>query len=155
MAKISKTHHVTKDGIVKRNPPKTKNPIKAKLQKLRVETNNSLKKYVIDDILEYDGDDMKSYMEDVMNHGCQSGVCSGLIYYSDTTKFYDKYQEEIEDLLQENKDSIYGSDMSRPEFIATLNGSAEDLTQEKNLLAWFAYEETIKNIYEQDLGLEW
>lgn len=42
----------------------------------------------------------------------------------------------------------------RTEFIASLNGIAEDITTEKNLLSWFAFEETTRDIYENDFDLE-
>jgi len=35
----------------------------------------------------------------VADHGCEGGV-SGFIYYSETSKFFDEYQEEIEEELE-------------------------------------------------------
>ena len=34
-------------------------------------------------------------MQEIVNHGCVSGVCSQHIYYADTITFFDKYEEEI------------------------------------------------------------
>ena len=34
-------------------------------------------------------------MQEIVNHGCQSGVCSQHIYYADTISFFDKYEAEI------------------------------------------------------------
>ena len=34
-------------------------------------------------------------MQEIVNHGCQSGVCFKHIYYADTISFFDKYEEEI------------------------------------------------------------
>jgi len=42
-------------------------------------------------------------IKDVADHGCEGGV-SGFIYYSETSKFFNEYEEEIEELL----DEIYG-----------------------------------------------
>ena len=39
----------------------------------------------------YDYDQCKEIVE----HGCQSGVCSQHIYYGDTGKFFDRYENEV------------------------------------------------------------
>ncbi len=33
--------------------------------------------------------------KEIVDHGCQSGVCSQHIYYGDTIKFFDTYEDEI------------------------------------------------------------
>ena len=38
-------------------------------------------------------------MQEIANHGCESGVCSQHIYYGDTIAFFDKYEGEILDLI--------------------------------------------------------
>ena len=115
---------------------------------------SKLKDKVIDEALEHeDDDDIKSWFEDLLNHGCISGMVGKLVYYDDTIKFYDDYENEIEDLVDKMKDEF--GYKSRPEFIASLNGSAESITQEKNLLSWFAFEETARDIWTNDLGQEW
>ncbi len=38
-------------------------------------------------------------LHEIVNHGCQSGVCSEHIYYVDTIAFFDKYEAEILDLI--------------------------------------------------------
>ena len=38
-------------------------------------------------------------MQEIANHGCESGVCSQHIYYVDTIAFFDKYEGEILDLI--------------------------------------------------------
>ena len=39
-------------------------------------------------------------IKDVANYGCAGGV-SGFIYYSETEKFYDEYEDEISDYLND------------------------------------------------------
>ena len=39
----------------------------------------------------YDYDQCK----EIVDHGCQSGVCSQHIYYGDTVKFFDRYENEV------------------------------------------------------------
>jgi hypothetical protein len=43
-----------------------------------------------------DADELK----DVATYGCQGGV-SGFIYYSETSKFFDEYEDEIYDYLND------------------------------------------------------
>ena len=48
--------------------------------------------YAVEQIKEdYDYEDAK----EIVNHGCQSGVCTEHIYYGDTIKFFDTYTDEI------------------------------------------------------------
>ena len=39
--------------------------------------------------------------KEIANHGCQSGVCSQHIYYGDTIKFYDTYEDEITEYIRD------------------------------------------------------
>ena len=41
-------------------------------------------------------------LKEIATHGCQSGVCSQYIYYADTIKFFDNYEEEITDYIITN-----------------------------------------------------
>lgn len=86
--------------------------------------------------------------EDLLQHGCQSGMVSGLIYYTDTVAFYDEHQSEIDAMLQETcedcvlrPDELFGDkwDSSDPLARGDMN---------KNLLAWFGFEEATRNIVE-------
>ena len=38
-------------------------------------------------------------LQDIVNNGCESGVCFKHIYYADTLTFFDKYEAEILDLI--------------------------------------------------------
>ena len=69
-------------------------------------------------------------VKDVADHGCEGGV-SGFIYYSETRKFFDEYQEEIEQELED----LYGDDYLKQ----ILNTSSiQDVTQLKNYMVWAA-----------------
>ena len=85
-------------------------------------------------------------LDDVIEHGCVSGIVGSLIYYSDTVKFYDSHQDEIWDLLEEQS-QCYGYDNVLA-FMASFNGAEHvgDLDQFKNLLAWWSVEETIRTL---------
>jgi hypothetical protein len=40
--------------------------------------------------------------KEIVDHGCQSGVCGKYIYYADTIRFFDNYEEEITDYIITN-----------------------------------------------------
>ena len=69
-------------------------------------------------------------------------------YYSDTTKFYDKFETEIQELIDNYTQELgYNNQL---EFISSLNGSENvyNNKQLKNLLAWFAFEETAFQLFD-------
>ena len=71
-------------------------------------------------------------VRDVANHGCGGGV-SGFIYYYETRKFFNEYEEEIEQELYE----IYGDDWFKE--IASLP-SINDISHFKNHCVWLIVE---------------
>ena len=40
--------------------------------------------------------------KEIVNHGCQSGVCFKHIYYADTIEFFTKYPDEITSYIVDN-----------------------------------------------------
>lgn len=85
-------------------------------------------------------------ISDVVQHGCQGGTIPELIYYADTNAFYEKYQEEIWDMLW-NMHNDMGTETVL-HLIASFNGAKDvgsDL-QFSNLLAWYAAEEVCRQI---------
>lgn len=91
--------------------------------------------------------DKKDIFTDVLNHGCQSGIVGELIYYTDTVRFYKQYKEEINGLLY---DAMNGTRLYSPSELFGSKWDKEDpLAQydyNQNLLAWFGFEETLRNI---------
>jgi len=93
-------------------------------------------------------DDLLRDMEDLQRYGCVSGMIGDLIYYDDTNKFFDDYKEEINDLLSEVLD---GTGLSMEELFGDKYDKEDPLIidySNKNLLAWFGFEETSNRIYE-------
>lgn len=93
-------------------------------------------------------DNIQSFLEDLSSHGCISGMVGGLVYYSDTLKFYKKHKKEIQVMVREFCDDT-GSDIS------CLNGwDKEDIfaeeTNNQNILAWFGFEETARNLAQRN-----
>ena len=88
----------------------------------------------------------KSTIKDVVQHGCSGGTISELIYYADTSAFYEKYKEEIWQRLSDMADDLGCESILH--LIATFNGAKEvgSPLQLKNLLAWWAAEEVCRGI---------
>ena len=117
-----------------------------------IRNTDNLHKYVIDDIKENCGDtldDLIEYISGLITHGCISGWVSSLIFYSDTTKFYKTYKEEISELLYNFMESIGTQD---PTQIFGDRWDKEDPlaldTYNQNLLAWYGYEEVARKVYD-------
>ena len=119
--------------------------IKAEIAELK--KTDKLHQAVVNDIIEdssyYVGDDIeriRNRCEDVA-HGCSTGVVGSLVYYSQTTAFFKKYENEIKelciDLMGEcgvDSPSDLFRDWDRYDPFARS-------PHNQNLLAWFAYEE--------------
>ena len=66
--------------------------------------------------------------KEIADHGCSSGVCSQHIYYGDTNRFYDQYEDEIVE---------YITDAYSTNFLVELFSSADaSLTHYKNAVCW-------------------
>ena len=105
---ITAQNKIQHKGVNK--PMKNLKEFKQELQKLRGLDKMHL--YVIDDILEdskeYKGnyiEQIKARCEDV-SHGCITGIVSSLCYYTDTVKFYEKFEREINEMLKEIRENI-------------------------------------------------
>ena len=89
----------------------------------------------------------KSLLEDILYNGLQSGIIPELVYYSDTLKWYNKHKTEIKSLL---RDSMMNYGTNNPADIFGRNWDQDDPfvedTANKNLLAWFSFEETAREI---------
>ena len=121
----------------------------ANIKELKRNSNSPLLKrvcnYVIDRWSEYD--DKKHIITDVHNYGWQSGIVGELIYYTDTVRFYKQYRQEINNLLY---DTMNGTGLYSPSELFGDKWDKEDPlaqdTYNQNLLAWFGFEETLRNI---------
>lgn len=94
-----------------------------------------------------DFDDKTEIFTQVLRYGCESGTVSELMYYSQTTKYYEKFKTEINDLLNETMQEL---GVTSPVEVFRDKWDIDDpLVQEdsnKNLLAWFGFEETLRSI---------
>ena len=96
----------------------------------------------------------ESLFKDILYSGLQSGIIGELIYYSDTLAWYKKHKKDIMQMLKETMLSL-GAKSPADVFGRNWNEDdpfAED-TQNRNLLAWYSFEETTREIADR-LGYE-
>ena len=120
---------------------------KQNIEQIRDNTTSELTKDVIDYILnEWDEyEDKKDIVLNVLNNGCQSGFVGHLVYYSQTTAYYKKHKEEIDNLFYDAMDEygvapseLFGDKWDKEDPLALYRCN-------QNLLAWFGFEETMRN----------
>ena len=87
---------------------------------------------LVDELTDIEDDEILSYMRNIIDYGCVSGTVKSLITYKDTEKFFNKYVDEIFDLMNEKRDD--GWDLNNIEF-------------NKNNLAWWSFEVIAQEIY--------
>ena len=111
--------------------------LQKKLEAIKADYNRTdLEKDIAQELLDRGSDEeIKSYVSDVMNHGCVSGTVSSLIYYADTKAFYVKHMDDIQELYEETTESL-----GEPLRIGT---------PMSNWFAWFGYEETTRKIADE------
>ena len=91
---------------------------------------------IMDQVEELDNDnEVLTIVEEIVAQGCQSGVVSVLITYSDTEAFFDRHANEIFELVEDAKQ----------EGIIDMN----NFELSKNNLAWFAFETIAQEIYQE------
>lgn len=118
------------------------------------EFSNRLSKRVINDLLTngYTTEELKYYMEDILQYGCSGGFVSSLIYYSETERFFNCYRKEIISLLKEffeTDDYIHENCQGKYARIydtIIYEDQKKFTLEEKNNLSWFAYEEIVRRI---------
>lgn len=107
------------------------------IKELKRNSSNPLFKrvcnYVIGEWSNYS--DKKDIFTDVLHHGCQSGVVTELIYYSDTVRFYKQYRQEINDLLY---DAMNGTGLYAPSELFDDKWDKEDPLAQKSAIKTFS-----------------
>lgn len=98
---------------------------------------------IMRDAKDYEGENFSEKLQgrlDDIAMGLSSGVVGSLIYYSDTCKFFKRYEDEIGELLAE---TIRDTGLQPAELFGDKWDEEDPLCREpqnQTLLAWFAYE---------------
>jgi len=112
------------------------------LRQIKPNFTSEIEQSVIE-YLEYCGNGWYTHLQDIINHGCISGVVSSLIHYEDTIEFHDKYEFDIDEIINNYLESR-GEKFS--ELAWSFNFNAYELVALKNWKAWFAFECVASNI---------
>lgn len=115
---------------------KTQSHITKALREIIKNEQNSIKGAVAREALNYHNPE--SFFDDLVTHGCISGMVSSLIYYRDTHAFFDAHYDEIEEL--------------RLEYFEATGIAPVVQGDMKNWFAWFSFEETSRMIVDE-LGM--
>ena len=107
----------------------------------RKESSSILECEVIDIILNHEDESLESFISNVLNYGCVSGIVGELIYYYQTEEFFNTFKDEINDLAHSLSEDIYGNSF---ELYHNLNGGCS-----KNNLSWFAFEEITRMLADE------
>lgn len=108
--------------------------------------SNKMYRWIVDDVvdsaIDYEGTDEEKVvarLETITEHGCASGTVSSLIYYDDTTDFFNNFYDEIYNFLADMEAN--GLD---PIKLINNEVDAEDILMctdySKNIIAWRVYE---------------
>lgn len=108
-----------------------KNYLESLLQDCESELTKEVIEIALDHIDEYE--EPIKYFEDVLQHGCVSGMVSELITYSDTKIFFIEHMDEIFEIYNEFRRE-YNCD--------------NNMDIDYNDLSWLAFEETIRSLYD-------
>src|SRR5699024_12105418 len=47
-----------------------------------------------------DNEDAEGILDNIVTHGCESGMVNHLIYYKDTVKYFEDHESEIKEMLE-------------------------------------------------------
>ena len=88
----------------------------------------------------------KEDIADIAKHGCSGGV-GGLIYYNETTKFYDEHVTEIWEMLV---DAAEEEGQTLMEKVYSLTKDQESYRTFRNQLVWWAVEVRAQELHMED-----
>ena len=93
------------------------------------------------------GTECLPFIREVLTNGCVYGVVSELIYHDDTTAFFRRHRADITVLLVTVMQDV---GCKSPADLFASKWSADDplclADENQNLLAWFAVEETLRDL---------
>lgn len=99
-------------------------------------------------------ENLRESASDIASYGADQGY-PHITYYSDTTELYDKYESDIQDMLQELAEGLGESKLSliqgfnRQDMLQGFYNTLELDDQAKCLLVWFACEELSHKVVDE------
>ena len=89
-------------------------------------------------------------LRDIARYGADTGW-TGLTWYSDTAKLYNRFKAELWEMLAEDAEASGYSPLA---FLANLSRSADDIATAchfENLMTWYAAERTARVLTESEV----
>lgn len=99
-----------------------------------------------------EGEEFVEYLDGLLSFGMSAGI-SGFIYYHETGTFYDEWEEEIWECLEELADR-YGYDGVLSLIDAAYPCANEGLAQFKNAAVWLVVYDVASKEYDKLIGGE-
>ena len=90
---------------------------------------------IMDEVDGLDNNEIFPAVKEIVTYGCQSGIVSTLITYTDTAAFFDRHADEIFELVEDAK------------YMDLID--IKDFELSRNNLAWFAFETIAQEIYQE------
>lgn len=88
-------------------------------------------------------------LKDMVTHGVSSGF-SGLIYYTETAKLYDKFSDEIWDALYDDAQNMGYNNVLQFIVECFRDSDVASDAQFKNMLVWYMAERTARELLEDN-----
>ena len=107
------------------------------LETYAIDDLTPLERTVQEDIL-YNSDNPR-YAEEILLHGCESGIVSRLVYSDDCKAFCTEHLEEVLEVLEN----------------LLLDGTNQYNMLTPSSVAWMAYEYVLKTLYSEYENLNW
>lgn len=109
--------------------------------------SSAMEREVIEDVISSvdSVEELKSRLDEILEHGCISGTVGSMIYYSDTVAFFERHKEEINNRLAE---LIENTGLNLCELFKNFD-NCDPLcldTYNQNLFAWYGYEDVCANL---------
>lgn len=118
-------------------------------EKIKLEPQTRLERHVAKWARELRADyngDITGPFRDLFKGGCASGMVSHLVYYSDTERFYATHRRDIHAMLAGRLDDFGCSLQQLFGDKWDVNDPLADETTNRNLLAWFGFEEAARDL---------
>ena len=101
---------------------------------------------ILENMVVMNNSTMEEEINNVLEHGCVSGIVNELIYCYQTEAFFNRHKDEINELAHELSEELYGDKYS------IYNNMQYECS--KNTMAWFGFEE-ITGIIASELEIEY
>jgi len=106
-----------------------------------------LQKAVATDAIERE--DPWGFLDDIRKHGVESGIVGHLVHYNDSSAFYQQHEEEIWDMLEEDRSNSGAESILAMLGSMSWAGNVGSDVQLRGYLAWYCYEVAVHQLLDK------